>query len=199
MKILKNNKIADWWTPFLPNWVDRAEFSIADHLQKLAVSLERRASERKHALKRTLESMPALLWEMDLDFRLYGRIKSLKSISNKMLDNDLDVGQVLDIIGIRAITRLPRDCYRLIRRVHTEYPFLVREYDDYIAAPKPNGYRSIHTTVVSSCGLPVEIQVRTHAMHELCERGSAAHSIYKRNRVTWMPLSSFPLSLGDVA
>jgi GTP pyrophosphokinase len=146
-----------------------------------------------------LQSMPALLWELDRDFRLFGRIKSLESISNKMLNNSLDVSQILDIIGIRVITRHPRDCYRLIRRVHSEFEVLASEYDDYIAAPKPNGYRSIHTAVVSPRGFTVEIQARTHSMHEICERGSAAHSVYKENRVAW--ISHFPsyLHLGGVA
>jgi GTP pyrophosphokinase len=146
-----------------------------------------------------LESMPALVWELDPDFRLYGRIKSLESISKKMLNNGHDAGQVLDIVGIRAISRHSRDCYRLIQRVHSEFQVLASEYDDYIAAPKPNGYRSIHTTVVSPCGIPVESQVRTHAMHEICERGSAAHAAYKRHGVAWTSLFPSSSRLGGVA
>jgi GTP pyrophosphokinase len=136
---------------------------------------------------------------LDPDFGLYGRIKSLDSISNKMLDNNLDGSQILDIIGVRAITRHPRDCYRLIERIHSEFRVLASEYDDYIASPKPNGYRSIHTTIVSPCGFAVEIQVRTRAMHEICESGSAAHSVYKGNRVAWISLFPSYLHLGGVA
>jgi GTP pyrophosphokinase len=135
-----------------------------------------------------LEGMPTLIWELDPDFRLYGRIKSIVSIWNKMLNNGHDVGQVRDIIGLRAIIRHPRDCYRLIQRVHSEFQVVASGYDDYIAAPKLNGYRSIHTTVLSPCGFAVEIQVRTHAMHEICERGSAAHAAYKRPRIAWTSL-----------
>jgi (p)ppGpp synthase/HD superfamily hydrolase len=170
-----------------------------DQFKDLTESLGRRATGRKRALLHMLDSMPALIWELDPHFRLYGRIKSLESISNKMVGNNLDASQILDIIGVRAITKDQSDCYRLIRRVHSEFQVLAGEYDDYIAAPKPNGYRSIHTTVVSPCGFPVEIQARTHAMHEICERGSAAHSVYKRNRVAWMSLFPGSPRLGGVA
>jgi (p)ppGpp synthase/HD superfamily hydrolase len=146
-----------------------------------------------------LDNMPALIWEFDPDFRLCGRIKSLESVSNKMLGNNLNANQILDIIGVRAITKDQSDCYRLIRRVHSEFQVLAGEYDDYIAVPKPNGYRSIHTTVVSPCGFSVEIQVRTHAMHEMCERGSAAHSVYKGNRVAWISLIPSSPRLGGLA
>lgn len=168
-----------------------------DHFRELAASLGRRANGRKRALLRTLQRMPALVW--DPDFRLYGRIKSLESTSTKMLDRSLAVGQIFDLIGIRAITTHPSDCYRLIRRVHSEFEVLESEYDDYIAAPKANGYRSIHTTVVSPCGFPVEIQARTHAMHDICERGSAAHSVYKRSRVAWIALFASFARQGGVA
>ena len=170
-----------------------------DRLQEIAASLDRRTTDRKHALLHVQESMPALIWELDPDFRLYGRIKSIESISNKMLANSLNASQILDIIGVRVITNDPSDCYRFIRRVHSEFQVLAAEYDDYIAAPKPNGYRSIHTTVVSPCGFPVEVQVRTHAMHDICERGSAAHSVYKGNKVAWMSLFPSSPHLGGVA
>jgi len=161
-----------------------------DHLQELAASLQRRATDRKGALHRSLTSIAALSLSFDPGIQLYGRIKSIGSISEKMLHNGLGAHQVLDIIGIRAVTEHTQDCYRLIRRIHSEFPVLAIEYDDYIAAPKSNGYRSLHTTVVSPSGFPVEIQVRTHWMHETCERGSAAHSQYKNNRrVAWTPLS----------
>jgi (p)ppGpp synthase/HD superfamily hydrolase len=159
-----------------------------DHLQKLAAPV-RRATERKRALLRSLRSIAALSRNFDPGFQLHGRIKSIVSISEKMAHNGLGAHQVLDIIGIRAITKHTQDCYRLVRRIHSEYSVLASEYDDYIAAPKANGYRSLHTTVISPCGFPVEIQVRTDTMHAICERGSAAHSQYKNDRrVVWTPV-----------
>ncbi len=194
MQILNNGKSKNGSSPYTSSRVaPPSVIPVVDQLQKLAASLQRQAADRKRALLCMLQSIPALIWEINPDFRLYGRIKSFESISKKMFDNRLDASQVLDIIGIRAITMHLHDCYRLIRRVHSKFQILASEYDDYIVTPKPNGYRSIHTTVISPCGFSVEIQVRTHAMHEICERGSAAHSVYKRNRVVWMSLfPSFP-------
>ncbi len=189
MQTISDGRSANGSSPCWSSRLDpRGIVPTVDHLPGLALSLGRRATDRKRVLLRMLDSMPALIRELDPDFRLYGRIKSLESISNKMLGNNLDASQLLDIIGVRAITKHPLDCYRLIERIHSEFQVLASEYDDYIASPKPNGYRSIHTTIVSPCGFSVEIQVRTRAMHEICERGSAAHSVYKRNRAAWMSL-----------
>ena len=167
------------------------------HLQEVAEPLERTATDRERALRRSLDSIATLSRNFDSSIQLYGRIKSIGSISEKMQNSGLGAHQVLDIIGIRAVTRDAQDCYRLIRRIHSGFPVLTSLYDDYIAAPKSNGYRSLHTTVVSPCGLPVEIQVRTHAMNEICARGSAAHSAYKRKRVAWSPRSSRMLGAYD--
>lgn len=191
MQILDNSRTENGSSLYSSSSAGPEEFNSSHyHLRELATPLERRAADRKHALLRSLKSIAALSRNFDPGIQLYGRIKSIVSISEKMLNNDLGAHQVLDIIGIRAVTKHAQDCYRLIRRIHSGFPVLPSEYDDYIAAPKPNGYRSLHTTVVSPCGFPVEIQVRTHAMHEICERGSAAHSLYKNNRrVVWTPLS----------
>jgi (p)ppGpp synthase/HD superfamily hydrolase len=119
-----------------------------------------------------------------------------------MSNNGLGVHQILDIIGIRAITQHTRDCYRLISRIHMEFQAMEHEYDDYIAAPKPNGYQSIHTTVITPFGFPVEIQIRTQWMHALSERGAASHRRYKKRRVLWMPVHSAPncsFTSGDIA
>lgn len=144
---------------------------------------------RRRAFTNTLKKLRALSCQLDPDMELQGRIKSIASISNKMLVNGLGLHQVLDIIGLRVVTQHTRDCYWLVDRIHSQFVVLESEYDDYITIPKPNGYRSLHTIVVSPCGLPVEIQIRTHWMHNICERGSAAHSQYKKDHVAWMPLS----------
>jgi GTP pyrophosphokinase len=134
------------------------------------------------ALLRTLATLSSFSWRLDPRIQLYGRIKCVASISNKMSTYGLGVHQVLDIIGVRAVTQHTRDCYQLVDRIHSEFNVLASQYDDYIAAPKPNGYRSIHTTVITLCGFPVEIQIRTLWMHALCEKGPAAHSQYKPSR-----------------
>ncbi|MDH5670633.1 MAG: hypothetical protein OEZ06_00690 [Myxococcales bacterium] len=138
------------------------------------------AALAKRALLRSLRRVAVLLRDFDAGIQLYGRIKSIDSTSDKMLREGVGAHEVLDIIGIRAVTDHVHDCYRMIRRIHSGFPVLAREYDDYIAAPKPNGYRSLHTTVLSSCGLPIEIQARTHTMHAHAERGAASHVRYKK-------------------
>ena len=150
-------------------------------LQRITSLLDIQDADRKHALAHTLKELQSLAWQIDPGIKLYGRIKSDASISVKMASNHQDINQVLDIIGIRAITQSANDCYRLINRIHSKFVTLEREYDDYIAAPKTNGYQSIHTTVISSSGFAIEIQIRTLSMQVLCERGPAAHSLYKKN------------------
>ena len=139
-------------------------------------------ADREQPLLAVSKRIRALSLGLNIEIELSGRIKSPTSLSAKMLKNGLPSEEILDIIGIRAVTDTTRDCYRLVRCIHSTFPVILGEYDDYIAAPKPNGYRSLHTNVLSPGGLVVEIQVRTHAMHEHSERGFAAHSKYKRHR-----------------
>ena len=200
MQILNNGRTVNGSTRYSSSLGDSVVVipTGAQH-HAVVASLQYGATGQNGALERMLKNMSELILEVDPYILLYGRIKSCDSIFSKMLNNDHDVGQVLDIIGVRAITNLPHDCYRLICRIHSKWQVLAGEYDDYIAEPKPNGYRSIHTTVVSPCGFPVEIQVRTHTMHEICERGSAAHAVYKLDRVAWTSLLRSSTRLVGVA
>jgi len=144
----------------------------------MTTHLDTAVAER--VLLSSLKRMAALSQDIDSGVDLYGRVKTNHSSSRKMLRDSLGIHEILDIIGIRAVTEHMHDCYRLIRRIHSEFPVQSSEFDDYIAAPKPNGYRSLHTTVFSPCGLPIEIQVRTHAMHAHAESGGASHLRYKQ-------------------
>lgn len=132
----------------------------------------------------SLSRIAELAREVDPAVDLYGRVKTTNSVAQKMLRNHVSAHGILDILGVRAVTEHTMGCYRLIRSIHLEFPVLLSEFDDYIAAPKSNGYRSLHTTVRSPCGLPIEIQVRTHAMHAHAERGGACHLRYKRLQAT---------------
>jgi (p)ppGpp synthase/HD superfamily hydrolase len=123
----------------------------------------------------SLKMMTTISQDIDSGVDWYGRVKTNHAVSRKMLRGSLGIHEILDIIGIRAVTEHVHDCYRLIRRIPSAFPVLASEFDDYIAAPKPNGYRSLHTTVLSPCGLPVEIQVRTQAMHVHAKSGGASH------------------------
>ena len=167
--------------------------------QRVVDFLEGKGAHRRRVLLRILTRLGSLSWRLDPRIQLYGRLKTIASISDKMSANALGVHQVLDIIGVRVITQHTRDCYHLVELIHREFAALEAEYDDYISVPKPNGYRSIHTTVVGSAGFPVEVQVRTQWMDALAERGSAAHSRYKHNRAVGIPLPDYHFTSGGIA
>jgi (p)ppGpp synthase/HD superfamily hydrolase len=151
----------------------------------LTTLLEREKANRQHVLARMLAELRALSRGLDPGIRWCGRLKSIPSIWQKMYINRFGADQVLDIIGIRAITRHTRECYQLVERIHRRFEALGYEFNDYIAEPKPSGYQSIHTTVVSASGYPVEIQTRTDWMHALAGRGRAAHGCYKQRRLAF--------------
>lgn len=145
----------------------------------MTLKLAREAAERRRTLITTMTELRALSSQLDPRIRLFGRIKTSASIARKMSIKDLCLDQVMDIIGIRVITLSEVDCYRLVDRIREAFVTVKSEFDDYIEEPKANGYRSIHTTIAHPSGFPVEVQIRTLWMDELCSRGAAAHDLYK--------------------
>jgi len=109
-----------------------------------------------------------------------GRIKSLYSTYLKIRKKGED--RVKDRVGVRIITDNVGDCYTVLGLLHSKYNYLADEFDDYISSPKPNGYRSIQTTIKWKDDLTVEIQIRTREMHEFDEFGPASHIVYKLNK-----------------
>ncbi len=104
----------------------------------------------------------------------------LKSVQSKLDKQALSATKlVLDSIGVRLIVRDEVECYRVVNRIHARFPVLGSEYDDYIWSPKANGYRSIHTTILTSESRCVEVQVRTREMPAFAQAGGAAHRLYK--------------------
>ena len=108
-----------------------------------------------------------------------GRRKKPYSIWRKMQQKRLSLSQVTDIFGFRVIVDETDACYRVLGAIHQTWKIVPGRFKDYISTPKLNGYRSIHTTVRGPGGRPVELQIRTRRMHEVAERGVAAHGIYK--------------------
>ena len=111
--------------------------------------------------------------------RVYGRPKHIYSIWRKMQKKQLALEELTDLRATRVIVDELSACYTVLGIVHNQWPHLPREFDDYIANPKDNGYQSLHTAVIGPEGKVVEVQIRTRAMHEFAELGVAAHWRYK--------------------
>jgi GTP pyrophosphokinase len=115
---------------------------------------------------------------------VYGRTKQVYRFFLKLKKHDMDVGRVYDVVAVRVIVPEIADCYEALGIVHKKYRPLVGRIKDYISLPKPNGYRSIHTTVFGPTGKIIEVQIRTPRMHDEAEFGIAAHWIYTSAK-TW--------------
>jgi GTP pyrophosphokinase len=120
-----------------------------------------------------------LLAQHQVPANVAGRAKHLYSVWRKMQGKRLTVDQVLDLRAVRIIVPDLANCYAAVSRVHERWPAMDGEYDDYIARPKSNGYQSLHTVVLDDDARPVEVQIRTQAMHDHAEHGVAAHWAYK--------------------
>lgn len=110
------------------------------------------------------------------------RQKHLYSLWKKLQKYEMDMGKIYDIIALRVMVNTVADCYHVLGLIHGEWTPVPNRIKDYIASPKINGYQSLHTTIFTGTGGIVEIQIRTHEMHEKAENGIAAHFIYKENK-----------------
>jgi len=145
----------------------------------IAALLDERRQSRELAVEFVRHQVAGVLRQADLDSQVQGRPKHLYSIWRKMQGKALPFEKVLDIRALRVIVAGVPDCYAALSALHERYRPLVGEFDDYIARPKPNGYQSLHTVVLGDDDRPVEVQIRTQAMHDHAEHGVAAHWAYK--------------------
>jgi GTP pyrophosphokinase len=150
---------------------------------KLEEQVRRRAPEREDYLDKVMAEVRAALEEAGIEATVTGRPKHLYSIYRKMVDSGLEFEEIHDLIGIRIIVPQMRDCYAALGLVHTMWAPIQGRFKDYIAMPKFNLYKSLHTTVVGPDGKPLEVQIRTPEMDEQAEVGIAAHWRYKEGDV----------------
>jgi GTP pyrophosphokinase len=150
-----------------------------DDYKQVAKGLDETRAGREAAVQGFRDTLAAFLKSHSLAAEVQGRPKHLYSIWKKMQGKQLAIGQVMDLAALRVIVADVDACYAVLARVHERWPAVDREFDDYIAKPKPNGYQSLHTVIRNDEERAIEIQIRTRAMHEHAEFGVAAHWAYK--------------------
>jgi GTP pyrophosphokinase len=163
--------------------------------RNLSRAMDQKRAERVSWMDETRDTLAKALSEAGLKAEINGRPKHIYGIYRKMRRKDVPFDQIYDIHGFRIIVESISDCYATLGVVHSRWRPIPGEFDDYIASPKDNMYRSLHTAVVGSNGRPMEVQIRTHEMHQLAEFGIAAHWRYKEgkqpnqyldNKIAWI-------------
>jgi len=147
--------------------------------RQVAQWLDQKRTEREAAVEQVRQQLEAELQAQGIQAQVQGRPKHIYSIVKKMRGKSLDFAQVFDIRALRVIVSSVEQCYGALAWVHSQFVPLTDEFDDYIAKPKGNGYQSLHTVVRDAKGQPIEVQIRTQAMHQHSEHGVAAHWAYK--------------------
>jgi RelA/SpoT family (p)ppGpp synthetase len=149
----------------------------------LAKATQQKQIEREKLVIRVKNELERALAEMGVQATITGRPKHIYSIWRKMKRKEVDFDQIYDVHGFRVIVETEQQCYAALGVVHSLWRPIPGEFDDYIANPKNNMYRSLHTAVLNKRdGRPMEIQIRTRQMHEIAEYGIAAHWQYKEGR-----------------
>ena len=151
----------------------------ADEYRRVATALNERRADRERYIETLCETLRAELKAADISAEVYGRPKHIYSIYRKMQRKQLDFSQLYDVRAVRVVVGSLPECYAALGIIHGAWTYIPGEFDDYIATPKGNGYRSIHTAVIGPQARSVEVQIRTRDMHEHAELGVAAHWTYK--------------------
>ena len=180
-----------------------------DRYRALERQVRLRRAEREAYVARSIQMLENRLAQEGLSFEIAGRSKGLYSVHQKILRDAKNLDQIFDLMAIRVVlsptTHLGLSledeekavCYRALGIIHSIWTPIPGRFKDYVAVPKPNGYQSLHTTVIGLQGQPIEVQIRTRRMHEVAEYGVAAHWAYKQglgdaaspalqSRLTWM-------------
>jgi GTP pyrophosphokinase len=150
-----------------------------EEYRRVAAALNERRADRERYIEALCAELAAQLREAGVTAEVYGRPKHIYSIYRKMQRKQLAFEQLFDVRAVRVVVASVPECYAALGIVHGRWPYVPGEFDDYIATPKGNGYRSIHTAVIGPQALSLEVQIRTREMQEHAELGVAAHWTYK--------------------
>ncbi|WP_394561020.1 GTP diphosphokinase [Aquipseudomonas alcaligenes] len=150
-----------------------------EQYKQIAKLLHERRLDREQYIADVMQQLRDELTATGIKPDISGRAKHIYSIWRKMQRKGLQFSQIYDVRAVRVLVPEVRDCYTALGIVHTLWRHIPKEFDDYIANPKENGYRSLHTAVIGPDGKVLEVQIRTHAMHEEAELGVCAHWKYK--------------------
>lgn len=150
-----------------------------DVYKSIAKQLDEKRLDRERYMGDFVENVSNQLREAGIKGEVYGRPKHIYSIWKKMQQKSLDFEQLFDVRAVRIVVEELQGCYGALGLVHTSWKHLPKEFDDYVATPKSNGYQSIHTVVIGPEGKAIEVQIRTQQMHDDAELGVAAHWRYK--------------------
>ena len=167
-----------------------------DTFKRIAKLLDERRGDRERFIKLVLATLNSALGKSGIDADIAGRPKHIYSIWKKMQRKGVEFSDVYDVRAVRLLVKDVPTCYAALGVVHSLWPYIPGEFDDYIANPKGNHYRSLHTAVIGPEGKTVEIQIRTSEMHDHAELGVAAHWRYKEGgassnaeferKISWM-------------
>ncbi len=152
--------------------------------EALKARVERRRRATEGLVEELKKTVAAKLAEAQVPIiEIDGRIKRLYSIHLKVKRQKIELEQVYDFLALRIVTKTVKDCYAALGFIHQTWPPVPGRIKDFIATPRPNGYQSLHTSVITDRGIPFEVQIRTEEMHRHAEEGIASHWKYKEGRI----------------
>ena len=147
--------------------------------EEIRGDIEKRYGESRNFIERARTQVSDKLSEAKIEFTLEGRVKSVYSIYRKMYQQNKSFDEIFDFYALRVIVNTEEECYVVLGMIHEMFSMVPGRFKDYISTPKPNMYRSLHTTVMGRNAIPFEVQIRTWEMHQIAEYGVAAHWKYK--------------------
>ena len=164
--------------------IEELAFSYLDptEFKKLQNLIRKRLGKSTRKLGTVRDEIAKALKTEEVEFEINGRVKSIYSLHKKLSKVNGNIDDIYDLMALRIVVETKEDCYRVLGVLHSLYQPMIARIKDYIAVPKPNGYQSLHTTVITPTKQIIEFQIRTYKMHEYAERGLAASFHYHEQK-----------------